>query len=353
MLYHLVGVNYAAILIYIFMMTFLLSNVIFEKRVTRLFMVSINTVLVLTIADSIETVMEALQYPTMLRVWVSAIGYTVRPLSILYILLIPMKENNLKKYLLVAPAVINGLISFSALFTDVAFSYSETNEFVRGPLGFSAYVVSAIYLIALIIETVKTFKAKNYHEAMVVLDIILMSVVSIFLEAVYKFEGFINVSMAVSITFYYLYYYSQTYKIDPLTRALSRRSFDLVANKDSRNITAVISIDLNDLKVLNDKQGHAEGDKALVTLASCVEAKLLRKCRFYRVGGDEFMIVCFKINKANVISMVEAIKTEVGKTPYACAIGVVFAESGESFKTLCDKVDIAMYEEKERMKGRK
>ncbi len=353
MFYHLVGVNYAAILIYIFMMTFLLSNVIFEKRVTRLFMISINTVLVLTIADSIETVTEALKYPTMLRVWVSAIGYTVRPLSILYILLIPMKENNLKKYLLIAPAVINGLISFSALFCDVAFSYSETNEFVRGPLGFSVYIVSVIYMVVLIIETIKTFKAKKYHEAMVVFDIIVISCLSIFLEAVYKFEGFINVSMAVSITFYYLYYYSQTYKIDPLTKALSRRSFDLVANKDSRNITAVISIDLNDLKILNDKQGHAEGDKALVTLAACVESKLLRRSRFYRVGGDEFMIVCFKTDKAKVISMIKDIKEEVGKTPYACALGVVFAEDGEDFRTLCDRVDIAMYEEKERMKGRK
>ena len=59
MFHQLIHINYATLLIVVFMITFLLSNTIFNKRITRLFFVSILCVLFLVIADSIETWTEA------------------------------------------------------------------------------------------------------------------------------------------------------------------------------------------------------------------------------------------------------------------------------------------------------
>lgn len=353
MLIEFIKINYASILIIIFMMTFLFSNALFDKRITKLFMISTMTVLVLVVVDSVESWTATFTYPTMLRVWMSAIGYTVRPLSVLMILLIVVRGKAWKKRLLVAPAVINGIISFTALFTGIAFSYSETNEFVRGPLGISAYVTSGIYMIILFAVTVQYIREKNYYEGLVVLDIIVINIVSIVLEVLWKQDGLINVSIAISITFYYLYYHSQTFKRDQLTQVLNRRCFYLDAERNIGNLTAVISIDLNNLKVLNDTKGHSAGDVALCTLTECVSAALLKGCRLYRTGGDEFMVLCFKHDAKAVEGMIADIKARMSTTPYSCAIGMVAAEAGSIFDELCKKADKAMYDDKIKMKSQK
>ena len=203
LLYHLVHINYATILIIFFMITFLFSNIIFEKRITTLFTSAILSALVLVIVDSIESYTAILPYPTTLRIWMSAIGYSIRPICIMNILFIVVRNHRNKQVLLGIPAIINAFISFSALFTDVAFSYDANNEFVRGPLGISACLVCGIYLLLLVIVTIRYLKERNYYESLVVIAIVITAVISIFLEVAFLYDGFINATIAVSVTFYY------------------------------------------------------------------------------------------------------------------------------------------------------
>ncbi len=351
MVYDLIHINYTTILLVMFMIVFLLSNVSFERRIVKMFMISIMTALVLVIVDSIETYTESLSYPTMLRVWMSAIGYTVRPLGIFCVLIIITDYRGIKRLFLALPAIINGLIAFSALFTDIAFSYSETNEFERGPLGFATYVTGAIYLILLCIETVKFIQQKDYYEALVVFAIAFINVLSIFLEAVYKFDGFINASIAVSVTFYYMYYHAQNFKRDALTRVLNRRTYEVDLERDSKEVSAMISLDLNFLKAINDTQGHIAGDKALVTVAKCVRDNMISGCRFYRTGGDEFEILYFKDNVEKLDSMIDGIRMDIEKNSYSCAIGKAVLKDNETIEELTARADALMYEDKKRIKG--
>lgn len=89
------------------------------------------------------------------------------------------------------------------------------------------------------------------------------------------------------------------YQRDPLTGIYNRRGFDkllqeryALAKTDSRNF-ALISIDMDNLKEINDTYGHGEGDRALSTLAKTL-AKLMKAGDFCaRVGGDEFAAVVY------------------------------------------------------------
>lgn len=350
MINHLIHINYTTVLLVLFMIMFLLSNVSFERRVVKMFLVSIMTALVLVIADSIETYTESLSYPTMLRVVVSAIGYTVRPLGILCVLLIITGYRGRKRLILSLPVIVNGIIAFSALFCDIAFSYSETNEFVRGPLGFATYVTGALYLILLCVETVKFIQQKDYYEALIVFGIALINVLSIFLEAVYKFDGFINSSIAISVTFYYMYYLAQTFKRDALTRVLNRRTLDVDIERDGDYVTAMISLDLNYLKKINDTEGHLAGDKALTTVAKCVKDNLIPGCRFYRTGGDEFEILYFKKDLSKLDLMLARIQTDIEKSSYSCAVGKAVRMENESYTELTQRADELMYVDKKRIK---
>ena len=346
LLYNLFHINYAIVLIIIFMITFLFTNIMFEKRITTLFTTAILSALVLVVVDSIESYTAVLPQPTTLRIWMSAIGYSTRPICIMNILMIVVRNHRNKQFLLLIPAILNAVISFTALFTDIAFSYDENNEFVRGPLGLSAYIVCGIYLLILVIVTIRYLKERNYYESFVVITIVITAVTSLFLEVAFSFEGFINATIAISVTFYYMFFHTQTVKRDPLTGAFNRRCFYADANRNFANLKAVISIDLNDLKKINDIQGHSYGDTALCSITKVINSAMPSGCYLYRTGGDEFMMLCYRHNQDVLENAIAKLQEEMKKTPYSCAVGISMVEEGISFDTVCAQADANMYENK-------
>jgi len=241
----------------------------------------------------------------------------------------------------------------TALFSDIAFSYDEANEFVRGPLGFSAYIASAFYLVIILFLSVRFFRERYYMEAVIILAIVIVCALATGLEAVWKHVGLLRSASGLSITFFYLYMYAQIFKRDALTGVLNRRCFDLDVAKYQDKITAIISVDLNNLKTINDAQGHAEGDKAIRTTIECIRKSLLRGCVLYRVGGDEFTILCIKRKVSELQSIVGNIRKYMAETPYSCAVGMAERRQEETFEELCARADEEMYENKAEMKRKK
>lgn len=353
MLHNFIHINYTTILLVLFMLVFVLSNVSFDKRTTRLFMMAIGISLVLVIVDSIESYTATWSKPSNLRILMSAIGYTLRPMSIMSVLLIITRNRMINRWLIYLPMIINTIVSFSAFFCDFAYSYDENNEFVRGPLGISAYVVSALYLIMLCWLSVQYIKEKSYSEGMIVFAITFTSMMSIFLEVMFAFEGFINACIAVSVTFYYMYYLVLRLKRDPLTRVINRHYFDIDVARNNDKISAVINIDLNDLKVINDTMGHESGDKALIAITQCIRGRMLRKCKLYRIGGDEFCVLYFGKNisiDAILSKMIVEINKDIQSAGYTCAMGLAIRDADEDLKTLFKRADRIMYENKAKMK---
>lgn len=350
MLHYLLQINYSTIVVIIFMLLFLSTNHFFDKKIISLFMLATMSLLILLIVDSIEYWTASFTYPTMLRVWMSAIGYSIRP-SIIFIIILMLGRNyNIKGFLMAIPLFINTAVSFSALFCDVSFSYSSSNEFVRGPLGYTPFVISGAYLIILVIFTIRIYHNKNNTESLIAIAVALCSGISTYAESVAGYDGVINSTGAISIVFYYLYLNTQQFKRDPLTNTFNRRCFFIDAERHEHDLTALISIDLNNLKHINDKKGHKEGDKAILGMVKCIESVLDKRCFLYRVGGDEFMILCFRTKKEIIKQIPDKVHRVMKETPYQCSIGVAFIENGVSFRNACSIADHKMYKDKELQK---
>lgn len=349
MVKELIMMDHAAVMLTICLLIFIVTNNYFHKRVRSLFLVSCILVLVLVAVDSVEYWTASLDHLSALRVWMSAIGYSLRP-AIVYVVVRLMSPQQKKADWLALPLVINAVIAFSALFTDVAYSYSPDNQFIRGPLGYFAFVTSGFYLVVLLIYTYKLYRLSNISEMYISIVVISMLAIAMTLESVAKCEGMINTMGAVTLVFYYLYLNTQQFKRDALTGALSRRSFYLDAEKNDVSLSAVISIDLNNLKHWNDEYGHAKGDDAIRTLADSLQRALQRNCYLYRTGGDEFMVLCFAKEEKEIEKMLSDMRAEMSKTTYACAIGAAYRTEGEKFQKLCSRADRQMYENKFRMK---
>lgn len=352
MAYDFIQNNFILVANIMFLIVFLRTNTVFDKEITRQFSISILLLIAVTVAENIEYAMSLRPEPTLLRVYMSIIGYTLRPL-IIYTLILVLKYQSRKERLVLAiPAIINAVVALTAVFSDISFSYDAANEFVRGPLGFTPHICSGIYLFLILILSAQFFKERNYMEAGIILAIVLTCGVATGLESVWKHRGLLRAASSLSITFFYLYFCAQSFKRDALTKVLNRHCFYRDAEKYKDKLAAVLSVDLNNLKIINDTEGHAAGDNAILITAECIRRNLLKGCFLYRTGGDEFMVLCLKnfANMEQLREMMYKVHDDMKQTPYCCAIGVAEYRQGENFNSLCARADEDMYQEKVKLK---
>ena len=146
---------------------------------------------------------------------------------------------------------------------------------------------------------------------------------------------------------------SETYKSehDGLSGCYNRIHLDTVkSNYEDANYCAILFIDVNNLKRMNDEYGHEAGDALIVSAA----AKLSYWDNYgdvYRMGGDEFMIVILNKTPDTVQKMVNEWYPTVGQLNsdsqgFKCVLswGLAFGEKGCNFDALEKEADDRMYE---------
>jgi diguanylate cyclase (GGDEF)-like protein len=149
--------------------------------------------------------------------------------------------------------------------------------------------------------------------------------------------------------------------IDPLTNTLNRRGFErelkrsLAYVKRYGTSAALIYIDLDGFKPVNDRHGHAAGDAVLKAAA----ATLLRSVRASdvvgRIGGDEFAVLLWNVSGPAAAAKALALETAIYATPVNCGAStlVVGASAGTALLGALDtaaevlaRADAAMYARK-------
>jgi len=149
-----------------------------------------------------------------------------------------------------------------------------------------------------------------------------------------------------------------------LTGALSGRAFRDVldaavegAARDSRSM-ALVYLDLDDFKLVNDRFGHPEGDARLRALADALAASLSPGDHLARTGGDEFVVLLTGHNgheRAAVERARAAAMAALGEEPMplTCSMGAIIVPAGARADAgdLVRRADAAMYEGKRAGKG--
>ena len=149
---------------------------------------------------------------------------------------------------------------------------------------------------------------------------------------------------------------------DTLTGLANRRFLQenekhlIAAAKRSGKQMAVLAVDLDDFKAVNDRHGHAAGDAVLVTSAERMKALLRESDVIARLGGDEFVIVLGQVDHAAaarevagrvVQSLCQPIALAGGGTArIGASVGVAMCCAGVGSETLDDlirKADAALY----------
>ncbi len=156
--------------------------------------------------------------------------------------------------------------------------------------------------------------------------------------------------------------------LDPLTRLLSRRYLPGVMQREVKISMrqgapfAVLMIDVDHFKQLNDAYGHAAGDKALIALSEVLLAKLRANDFVFRYGGEEFLAVLGQITEDNAVAVAEKLRAGIedkafaagdqGSTKMTVSVGIALHDGHPDYQRVIDRADAALLQAKTQGRNR-
>lgn len=143
--------------------------------------------------------------------------------------------------------------------------------------------------------------------------------------------------------------------IDPLTGLANRRA--LTERLDRPTTTsgevALLFIDLDDFKAINDTHGHEAGDAVIIETARRLIEHTRSDDRVVRLGGDEFVIMCEHSSRADAEKLaeriVEAVRAPIGEHGHTitASVGIVTIPANSATSEMLEQADAAMYRAKQ------
>ena len=146
---------------------------------------------------------------------------------------------------------------------------------------------------------------------------------------------------------------------DSLTNCLNRRALDaqVAMMVPQGGAQGLLILDLDHFKRVNDKYGHAAGDRVLVQFAEIVRATIDKADLLARSGGEEFVVFQGETSRVELLDLAERIRMTVAATPVlfggnlipmTVSLGASWGLPGQKadFETLMRRADAALYEAK-------
>ncbi|WP_282357525.1 GGDEF domain-containing protein [Pseudomonas sp. PS01303] len=148
---------------------------------------------------------------------------------------------------------------------------------------------------------------------------------------------------------------------DPLTalynrRALEKRAPRLLADVSAERPGALLLIDIDNFKLVNDQYGHIAGDRLLIALSEMIRSLLPRNALTARLGGDEFVILLNGATSERIVELGNVLREQfLGTTaqtfpttePVTLSLGAtLFEVPPASLAALIEQGDAALYESK-------
>ncbi|SEJ15233.1 diguanylate cyclase (GGDEF) domain-containing protein [Lachnospiraceae bacterium A10] len=325
-----------------------------DKHIRR----SLYAIIILTFLLSLMHTIDAeigdlgqLDHVPFLRKIASWFCYSFGPTTFVAFFSMSMHHNRKMLNYILVPLIFNAIL-YSSIFYQpdvmhpLIYSFGDDNVFKRGNFGYLSHILTIVYIVIFITYVIVHNKGKRSDDFYILISCSSESLLAMLLESLDWSKDLLYTCILASGLAYYLYLYMQVGRLDPLTGLFNRAMYFSDLQTYQKKITALIALDMNGLKNLNDGNGHAAGDTGLKTLASIMERCVPSTANVYRIGGDEFMIICKSLDETQVQQICNKIETEQQRTKYSLSIGYAYRNQNEDLEDLQKIADKHMYEQK-------
>lgn len=155
-----------------------------------------------------------------------------------------------------------------------------------------------------------------------------------------------------------LSYQRQMAITDQLTGLYNRRMLDeqLLIDVDRarryQSSFALLMVDIDHFKAINDRFGHSQGDRFLVQFAYLIRQRLRKSDLFGRWGGEEFLVICHGSNESEAQTIAEDLRAAVEAADFgleetrSISIGLAVFRPDDSLHSLIERADRGLYQAK-------
>lgn len=279
------------------------------------------------------------------------------------------EEKKWQKALIFIPVLLVTILLVINLFNGMLFTINENNLYSRGKYIYIYSIVIATYIIVMDANLVycyfKNIDNKKLKEEFK--KLLIFTSIPIVSALIQNFNYGITlgqVGLTLSVLLIYLNGQKKDSNIDELTGIYNRRAFNRNVSRlfNSKKLMFLMLMDANDFKMINDKYGHLEGDKALVAIANILKNAISNTDKDYflaRYGGDEFIIVGEIKSQDDVDELMLQIEEEEKrynketKNKYNIKLSIGYSlrnNEHTSVESLIEAADNKMYARKKEMK---
>ena len=262
------------------------------------------------------------------------------------------------------PQIIIGLIMFSItilnFFVPICYYITEQNVYERRPVSYVYYFVILYYCVSSIILT-KRYERENGAHAFFNINMFLIPIlVGAGLQFMFYGLSLAWLSSAVGIVGLYMMQQNEAAYIDSLVGTYNRLYMDQVMSAwIARNRSFVgVMLDIDRFKMINDKFGHSEGDKALKRVTDILKRSRSDNEWVFRFAGDEFIVLKLAESADGLSAYLDEVNRRVkaynsgaNQYPLSLSYGVSFFDKGDVDSFMRD-MDERMYEMKARHHNR-
>ncbi len=338
--------------------------------------------IVLLIFDGLTWVFVGSPVPShrLFHVLASIIFYITAPLPSFFfigfvdvVLNIPSEKRRKLMWFYAIPVAINFIIASLSPFTNWYFQIDPVNHYQRGSLFFVSFLLSYALLAVAVGKVLATYHelkksrigiAKNVKEFRWMLEYTSIPVIGGIVQVMFNNVTYIWNFTVLGLIILYINYQNVEITTDSLTGLYNRRQSYFFFERFMRERTrekatiAVVMIDINNFKKINDKFGHTQGDDAITAVAKVLETEFRWDDFICRFGGDEFVIITKHGELKTLKAILDAVDDHLlslhkeGKYPFELAISAGYAQysrKNRKLDTLIKQADAMMFEQKAKL----